>query len=162
MAYVFFCSHTLRTTGFLSAVPSSKINATRLISKKTHLTIKIHTACDQRCCDQFSNPTSMREKTLFTRRLPRNRWCLMQAEVTTKLQYVDVLEKWRSTDQAQEHASGVGRSSPSPRPSQFRKTHVILNSVHKQSGFKMTGAENPPPSNFRRLVIGCIGTNFCN
>ena len=23
----------------------------------------------------------------------------------------------------------------------------------------MTGAENPPPSNFRRLVIGCIEAN---
>ena len=26
---------------------------------------------------------------------------------------------------------------------------------------KMTGAENPPPSNFRRLVLGCIEAKFC-
>ena len=25
----------------------------------------------------------------------------------------------------------------------------------------MTGAENPPPSNFRRLVLGCIEAKFC-
>ena len=25
----------------------------------------------------------------------------------------------------------------------------------------MTGAENPPPSNFRKLVIGCIEAKFC-
>ena len=26
---------------------------------------------------------------------------------------------------------------------------------------KMTGAENPSPSNFRRLVMGCIEAKFC-
>ena len=26
----------------------------------------------------------------------------------------------------------------------------------------MTDAENPPPSNFRRPVLGCIETDFCN
>ena len=26
---------------------------------------------------------------------------------------------------------------------------------------QMTGAENPPPSNFRRLVLGCIEAKFC-
>ena len=25
----------------------------------------------------------------------------------------------------------------------------------------MTGAENPPPSNFRGLVLGCIEAKFC-
>jgi hypothetical protein len=36
-------------------------------------------------------------------------------------------------------------------------------SKEKNSGKrKMTDAENPPPSNFRRPVLGCIETDFCN
>jgi hypothetical protein len=30
--------------------------------------------------------------------------------------------------------------------------------IHRK---KMTGAENPPPSNFKRLVLGCIEAKFC-
>ena len=31
----------------------------------------------------------------------------------------------------------------------------------EREGSSMTAAENPPPSNFRRLVLGCIEAKFC-